>query len=76
MTRKISESYREEHPRLLAYIRSKVRRLEDAEDIAQPVCVRRLPDRQRCVLSGPDIPGVYSRHFCILVSKKASPGES
>lgn len=42
MTRQISESYQKEHPKLLAYIRSKVRRLEDAEDIAQDVFYQTL----------------------------------
>ncbi len=42
MTRQISESYQREHPKLLDYIRSKVRRLEDAEDIAQDVFYQTL----------------------------------
>ena len=42
MTRQISESYQKEHTKLLAYIRSKVRRLEDAEDIAQDVFYQTL----------------------------------
>ena len=37
MVQRISDSYKAEHPRLLNFIRSKVRRLEDAEDIAQDV---------------------------------------
>jgi RNA polymerase sigma factor (sigma-70 family) len=37
MGQRISDSYRTEHSRLLNFIRSRVRRLEDAEDIAQDV---------------------------------------
>ncbi len=37
MTQKIADSYRREHQGLLAFIRSKVRRNEDAEDILQDV---------------------------------------
>ena len=42
MIREISERYQKEHPKLLQYIRSKVRRLEDAEDIAQDVFYQAL----------------------------------
>lgn len=37
MTQKIADSYRREHQGLLTFIRSKVRRNEDAEDILQDV---------------------------------------
>ena len=42
MIREISERYQKEHPKLLQYIRSKVRRMEDAEDIAQDVFYQAL----------------------------------
>ncbi len=37
MSQRISDSYRAEHSRLLKFIRSKVSRIEDAEDIVQDV---------------------------------------
>jgi RNA polymerase sigma factor (sigma-70 family) len=42
MINKISETYQAEHSKLLKYIRSKVSRLEDAEDIAQDVFFQAL----------------------------------
>jgi RNA polymerase sigma factor (sigma-70 family) len=42
MINKISATYQAEHSKLLKYIRSKVSRLEDAEDIAQDVFFQAL----------------------------------
>jgi RNA polymerase sigma factor (sigma-70 family) len=42
MINKISETYQAEHSRLLKYIRGKVSRLEDAEDILQDVFYQAL----------------------------------
>ena len=42
MINKISATYQAEHSKLLKYIRSKVSRLEDAEDIAQDVFYQAL----------------------------------